>query len=113
MAATCSPQPASAASTSMNSPWTSVESTSITMSRLPRRCRPAFSTAMSTPVSVAAAVSAVRSGPDLAPETISSRLVTGWSDSREMESMLPPISAMAVATPPTAPARSGRPSMIT
>ncbi len=49
----------------------------MTMSRLLRRCRPAFSTAMSTPVSAAARLSTVRSRPDFAPETIISRLVTG------------------------------------
>ncbi len=48
-AATSGPQPARSASISITSPCTRVESTSITTSRLARRCSPDRSTATSTP----------------------------------------------------------------
>ena len=61
----------------MTSPRTSVESTSSTISRLLRRASPTCSTAMSAPVAAATDASAVRRAVASAPETVSSKLVTG------------------------------------
>ena len=61
--------PACAASSSITSPWISVESTSITTSRLARRCRPPRCTATSTCWSAASAASAARSASGSAPDT--------------------------------------------
>ena len=70
--------------------WINVESTSSTTSRLARRCRPAGSTAMSTPVSSAAWTSTARRRDGSADRTISSSAVVGSLDSWVIDSMLPP-----------------------
>ncbi len=75
--ATSAAQPARSASRSMTSSWISVESTSITISRIARRYRPARCTATSTPLSPATWASEVRREPGSAPETSSSTQVTG------------------------------------
>ncbi len=51
----------------MTSCWISVESTSMTISRMARRCRPARCTATSTPLSAATLASAVAQRPRLGP----------------------------------------------
>jgi hypothetical protein len=75
--ATSAARPARAASSSITSPRTRVESTSRTISRLLRRARPTCSTAMSAPVAAATDARAVRSAVASAPDTVSSKLVTG------------------------------------
>jgi len=111
--ATSSAHPARAASRSMTSSWISVESTSITISRIARRCRPPRCTATSTPLSAATCASAARSGPGSAPETSSSMQVTGSLASRVMRSMLAPLAAIRPATAATASGCSGWPSTVT
>ena len=89
--ATSAAQPARSASRSMTSSWISVESTSITISRIARRYRPARCTATSTPLSAATWASESRSDPGSAPETSSSTQVTGSLASRVIRSMLAPL----------------------
>ena len=62
-ARTSASAPARAASISITSPCTSVESTSKTISRLLRRASPARSTATSTPAARATSTSFLRSVP--------------------------------------------------
>ncbi len=111
--ATSAAQPARSASRSMTSSWISVESTSITISRIARRYRPAGCTATSTPLSAATWASEFRSGPGSAPETSSSTQVTGSLASRVIRSMLAPLAAIRPATAATASGRSGLPSSVT
>ena len=61
----------------MTSPWMSVESTSITISRIPRRSRFAGCTAMSTPCRAASAASDGAQASGSVPETCRSIAVTG------------------------------------
>jgi hypothetical protein len=75
--ATCSSQPAWAASISMTSPWIRVESTSITISRMERRSRLAGWTAMSIPWLAASAASRGRRTSVSTPEMAKSMAVTG------------------------------------
>ena len=75
-ARTSSSLPACAASISMTSPCTSVESTSKTTSRLERRLRPAPSTEMSTPCASERGASVSRSR---ASSAASRRAVDTWS----------------------------------
>ena len=111
--ATSSAHPARAASRSMTSSWIRVESTSITMSRIARRCRPPRCTATSTPLSAATCASAVRSGAGSAPDTSSSMQVTGSLASRVIRSMFAPLAAIRPATAAIASGRSGLPSTVT
>jgi len=111
--ATSSAQPARSASRSMTSTWISVESTSITISRIARRCSPARWTATSTPLSTATWASAFRRRPGSAPETSSSTQVTGSLASRVIRSMLAPLAAIRPATAATPSGRSGLPSTVT
>ena len=75
----------------MTSPSTSVESTSITTSRIARRCRPPRCTATSARWSSDSRARAVRRRSGSAPETSSSMQVTGRSASRPIRSMLAPL----------------------
>ena len=111
--ATSSAQPARSASRSMTSSWISVESTSITISRIARRCRPARCTATSTPLSPATWASACRSEPGSAPEMSSSTQVTGSLASRVIRSMLAPLAAILPATAATPSGSRGLPSTVT
>ncbi len=111
--ATCSAQPARAASRSIASPEISVESTSMTIRRIARRCRPPRWTATSTRCSAASMVSAERSASGSAPDTSSSMQVTGRSASRSIRSMLAPLAAIRPAMAATALGRSGLPSTVT
>ena len=61
----------------MTSPWMSVESTSMTISRMLRRSMLAGWTAMSTPWAAASSASVARSASGSAPETCRSMAVTG------------------------------------
>lgn len=97
----------------MTSFWISVESTSITISRIARRCRPARCTATSTPLSTATRASAFRSDPGSAPETSISTQVTGSLASLVIRSMLAPLAAIRLATAATPSASSGLPSTVT
>ena len=97
----------------MTSSWISVESTSITISRIARRSRPARCTATSTPLSTATWASAFRSDAGSAPETSSSTQVTGSLASRVIRSMLAPLAAIRPATAATALGSSGLPSTVT
>ncbi len=111
--ATASAQPASAARSSMASSWSSVESTSIMISRMARRCRPPRWTATSTPSSAASWASVARSMTGSAPETSNSMQVTGWWASRPIRSMLAPLAAIRPAMAATTAGASGRPSTVT
>ncbi len=75
--ATSSSHPAWAAIISITSPWISVESTSITISRTPRRCSDSRCTARSMPCLTASAASNGRSISAGAPDTYISMAVTG------------------------------------
>ena len=75
--ATSASQPAWAAIISMTSPWMSVESTSMTMSRIERRSRLAGCTAMSMPWVAASTASSGRSTSGSTPEMARSMAVTG------------------------------------
>ena len=77
ISATSASQPAWAAIISITSPWMSVESTSITISRIDRRSRLAGWTAMSTPWTAASAASSGRRTSGSTPETPRSIAVTG------------------------------------
>ena len=74
----------------MTSSWISVESTSMTTSRPPRRASPAGATAMSAPVTADTVARSARRPARSAPETSSSTVVTGQRDRRRMRSMLAP-----------------------
>ena len=71
-AATDGPHPARSASRSMTSPCSRVESASITIRCLDRRCSPAACTAMSIRHRAASSASARRSRSRSAPATVSS-----------------------------------------
>lgn len=112
-AATSASQPACAANSSMTSSWISVESTSMTTRRWARRCRPAETTATSTPIRAAAVASAVRSGSVSTPDTANSTAVTGYLASRKIRSMLPPVAVILAAMAAVDSAVSGCPSTVT
>ena len=111
--AICAAQPARAASRSITSPAISVESTSMTTSRIARRCSPPRCTATSTPCWVASRASSSRSGCGSAPDTSNSMQVTGWSASRSIRSMFAPLAAIRPAMAATAAGLSGRPITVT
>ncbi|CAL2062013.1 exported protein of unknown function [Streptomyces murinus] len=111
--ATLSSQPAWAAKSSMTSSWIRVESTSMTTRRCARRCRPAETTAMSTPSAPASEASAVRRGSVSTPETANSTAVTGYLASRKIRSMLPPAFAIRAAMAAVDSAVSGWPRTVT
>ena len=111
--ATSAAQPARSASRSMTSSWIRVESTSITISRIARRSRPARWTATSTPLSTATWARVLRSDTGSAPDTSSSTQVTGSLASLVMRSMLAPSAAIPPATAATALGWSGLPSTVT
>ena len=77
IARTSSRQPAWPASISITSPWTRVESTSITTSRMPCRSSVAGCTATSTDCAAASSARMTRSRSGSTPETCISMAVTG------------------------------------
>ena len=111
--ATCGPQPASAASSSIASSWTSVESTSITTRRMARRCSPPRCTATSAPSRTDSWASTARSVTGSAPDTSNSMQVTGRCASRPMRSMLAPLAAIWPAMDATTAGVSGLPRTVT
>ena len=111
--ATSSAQPARAASRSITSSWMRVESTSITISRIARRCRPPRWTATSMPCATAARARSSRSTAGSAPETSISMQVTGCCASRPMRSMFAPLAAIRPAMAVIAAGASGLPSRVT
>ena len=111
--ATSSAQPARAASRSITSSWMRVESTSITISRMARRCRPPRWTATSTPCSAAARARSARSAAGFPPETSISMQVTGRCASLPIRSMLAPLAAIRPAMAVIAAGASGLPSTVT
>lgn len=111
--ATSSRHPASAASISITSPCTRVESTSITTRRRARRHSVAASTAMSMRWATASAASSVLSRAVSPPETSRSYEARGELDSRRMRSMFAPQEASRRATPAKAPGARDGPSTTT
>ena len=97
----------------MASSWSRVESTSITISRMARRCSPPRCTATSTPSPTESWASVARSVTGSAPETSNSMQVTGWCASRPIRSMLAPLAAIRPAMAAMAAGASGRPSTVT
>ena len=111
--ATSAAQPARSASRSITSSRMRVESTSMTISRSARRCRPPRWTATSMPCSTAARARSSRSSPGSPPDTSSSMQVTGCRASLPMRSMLAPLAAIRPAMAVMAAGASGLPSRVT